>query len=57
MDKRLITGSTAPFFEDVTTAPPGGVTTWTRTSDGVRIRLHMNAGLLVDLPHVEEDIR
>ena len=39
MDKRLITGSTAPFFEDVTTAPPGGVTTWTRTSDGVRIRL------------------
>jgi lysophospholipase len=39
MDKRPITGSTAPFFEDVTTAPPGGVTTWTRTSDGVRIRL------------------
>ncbi len=25
-----------------------------RTSDGVTIDLHMNAGLLVDLPHVEE---
>ncbi|MEE8438260.1 MAG: phosphoenolpyruvate--protein phosphotransferase [Micropepsaceae bacterium] len=24
------------------------------TRDGVRIRLHMNAGLLVDLPHLEE---
>lgn len=29
----------APFFSDVTTAPPGGVIRWLRTSDGVRIRV------------------